>query len=154
MDNGKIIEQGTYQVCVICDLFANLSANIHPNFQDLVANGSTFSRLMEEYGSLEAESENEEIKDFSKRKSKKTQGANDDGSEEGGSKRGSGALMQVEERNTGAVTWSTYANYLRFAGGVIWGPFILLILTLTQGAQGMVLVKSFLSFIIFLWRIN
>ncbi|PPQ74022.1 hypothetical protein CVT26_006961 [Gymnopilus dilepis] len=115
MDNGKIIEQGTYQ--------------------DLINNGPTFSRLMEEYGSLEVEDEDEEAKGSSKRKAKKDAGGNDDSTEEGGAKKRNGALMQMEERNTGAVTWSTYAKYLRYAGGVVWGPFIILILTLTQGAQ-------------------
>ncbi|KAF8884421.1 ATP-dependent bile acid permease [Gymnopilus junonius] len=115
MDNGKIIEQGTYQ--------------------DLMVNGPTFSGIIEEYGSLEAELEDEGIEDPSKVKAKKGPRANDDSTEEGGPKKASGALMQQEERNTGAVTWSTYANYLKYAGGVLWGPFILLILTLTQGAQ-------------------
>ena len=92
---------------------------------------------MEEYGSLEAEDEDEEAKGSSKRKAKKDAGGNDDSTEEGGAKKRNGALMQMEERNTGAVTWSTYAKYLRYAGGVVWGPFIILILTLTQGAQGL-----------------
>ena len=44
-------------------------------------------------------------------------------------------LMQIEERNTGAITWSIYHRYLRFAGSVAWAPFLLL-LTLNQVAQG------------------
>jgi hypothetical protein len=45
-------------------------------------------------------------------------------------------LMQVEERNTGAVTWITYSKYLRFAGGLWWAPIIILLLSLSEGAQG------------------
>ncbi|PPQ81812.1 hypothetical protein CVT25_013648 [Psilocybe cyanescens] len=113
MDNGVIIEQGTYQ--------------------DLMTNSQVFSRLMDEYGNLEVEEEDQE-KSAAKRKTKGDKSANG-GTEEAGVKKGNPALMQLEERNTGAVTWSVYKKYLGFAGGVIWAPFILGLLTLTQGAQ-------------------
>ena len=64
----------------------------------------------------------------------------EDITEEGGPKMNSNmALMQTEERNTGAVKWTVYQKYLGFAGGVIWAPIIVLLLTLTQGAQGVFL---------------
>ena len=44
--------------------------------------------------------------------------------------------MQAEERLTGSVLWSVYAEYLRYAGGLVWAPIIFLLLTLTQGASG------------------
>ncbi|KAF4621625.1 hypothetical protein D9613_012586 [Agrocybe pediades] len=109
MDNGTIIEQGTYQ--------------------DLMAHGPAFSRIMEEYGNLEKDEEVEKSGDKKKKKEGK------DGSEEGGAKKGNAGLMQSEERNTGAVTWAVYSKYLRFAGGVVWAPIILSLLLLAQGAQ-------------------
>ncbi|KAF8962130.1 multidrug resistance-associated ABC transporter [Flammula alnicola] len=116
MDNGAIIEQGTYA--------------------DLMSNSIIFSRTMDEYGSLETEfnGEEEASKPRTKRKDKKDSAA-DDSTEEGGPKKPNAALMQIEERNTGAVTWTVYRKYLGFAGGVIWAPFILLLLVVTQGAQ-------------------
>jgi ATP-binding cassette subfamily C (CFTR/MRP) protein 1 len=46
-------------------------------------------------------------------------------------------LMQLEERNVGAVSWDVYKKYLRFSGGLIWAPVILFLLILTQGNQGL-----------------
>lgn len=45
-------------------------------------------------------------------------------------------LIQAEERLTGSVLWSVYSEYLRFAGGLVWAPIIVIFLTLTQGASG------------------
>ena len=45
-------------------------------------------------------------------------------------------LMQLEERNVGAVSWEIYKKYLRFAGGVAWAPLVLALLILTQANQG------------------
>lgn len=91
-----------------------------------------FSRIMDEYGNLEAEERDEPE---SKKKSvMKGHGTSD--SNEIGAKKEAAALMQKEERNTGSVTWDVYRKYLGFAGGVIWVPFLFLLLTLTQGAQG------------------
>jgi len=89
---------------------------------------------MEEYGNLEAKTDTNSLS--SKRAVKKFAEA-DDSMEESGPKQNSNmALMQTEERNTGAVTWTVYKKYLGFAGGMIWAPVIVLLLTLTQGAQG------------------
>jgi ATP-binding cassette subfamily C (CFTR/MRP) protein 1 len=100
-----------------------------------MASGVIFSHLMEEYGNLEAEAHADNHLS-SKRKVKKDAEA-EDSTEEGGPKKNSNiALMQTEERNTGAVTWSVYQKYLGFTGGMIWAPIIVLLLTLTQGAQG------------------
>jgi len=103
-----------------------------------MANSVVFSRLIEEYGSQEEEEEGEVIDERRKRQKAKAAGS-DESTEEAGPKRASDPLMQLEERNTGAVTWSIYKDYLRFAGGVSWAPFIILFLTLTQAAQGAVL---------------
>ena len=45
-------------------------------------------------------------------------------------------LMQLEERNVGAVSWEVYKKYLRFAGGLVWAPVIVVLLILTEGNQG------------------
>jgi ATP-binding cassette subfamily C (CFTR/MRP) protein 1 len=91
---------------------------------------TVFSHLMDEYGSLEQEEREE-------REKAKAEGVADADSMEADPKKANPALMQAEERNTGSVTWTVYSKYLRFAGGVVWAPVIILLLTLTQGAQGM-----------------
>ena len=48
------------------------------------------------------------------------------------------ALMADEERERGAVSWAIYRDYLKYAGGVYWAPIVLLLLTLSQAAQGTV----------------
>jgi ATP-binding cassette, subfamily C (CFTR/MRP), member 1 len=87
---------------------------------------TVFSRLMDEYGSLDQEEEG-------KKNGDEKAGAAENPPEENGSKK---TLMQEEERITGSVTWKVYAKYLKFAGGIFWAPVILVLLTLTQGAQG------------------
>jgi hypothetical protein len=107
--------------------------------QDLMAGSVVFSRLMDEYGSLELEADEEKDKKAKKgdRKEKKGLGPDDASTEEGDPKKAKdAALMQIEERNTGAVTWGVYRDYLRFAGGLIWAPAILLMISLAQAAQG------------------
>lgn len=109
MDNGVIREQGT--------------------FKDLMADGDVFSHLMDEYGNQNAEhaeaAEGETVKKDIYQKS--IVKAKSDASQ--------AALMQEEERQTGAVTLTTYTKYLRYAGGLIWAPFILAMLVLMQGAS-------------------
>ncbi|KAI0635122.1 multidrug resistance-associated ABC transporter [Trametes polyzona] len=109
MDEGVIVEQGT--------------------FQDLMDNGEMFARLMEEYGSLEKQEEAEAVVDKPEAKATdlKAKGA--------GPQRAHQTLMQEEERITGAVSWSVYTKYFRFAGGVTVFPTIMLWLILSQGAQ-------------------
>ncbi|KAK7454037.1 hypothetical protein VKT23_011548 [Stygiomarasmius scandens] len=107
VDSGKIKEQGTYK--------------------DLMASSVLFSRLMEEYGSQEREKET----DTEKPEGLEGKVSADDKKTE----KKVPALMQQEERNTGAVSWTTYRKYLQFAGGITWGPFILLLLILGQVSQ-------------------
>lgn len=91
-----------------------------------MANSAVFSKLMNEHGNSETEeSERAERAD----KSEKL----DEGVKEQSKPQ---ALMQQEERATGAVTWSVYSQYLRHAGSLSWGPTILILLILTQGSQG------------------
>lgn len=117
-----------------------------------MTNSDVFSRLMEEYGNLEADAD--PSKPRTKRKVKKDAEV-DDSTEEGGPKKDNVALMQTEERNTGAVTWTVYRKYLGFAGGLIWAPTIVLLLTLAQAAQGIFFVCgtfNILTSIILSWQ--
>ena len=87
---------------------------------------------MEEYGNLETDLQQD---DQPKPKRKDKDDAKiDDGA--GPTKKADTALMQLEERNVGAVTWSVYYKYLGFAGSLAWAPLLLSLLTLSQVAQG------------------
>jgi ATP-binding cassette subfamily C (CFTR/MRP) protein 1 len=131
MDGGVIIEQGTYEVSSI-----SVACRRSPNCsQDLTANSVVFSHLIEEYGNMELEEELDEVS-LAGNRLRKTKGFAAESAEDGVSKKAQHALMQMEERITGSVTWEVYRKYLRSAGGVVWAPTILLLLTMTQGAQG------------------
>ncbi|KAF9466008.1 multidrug resistance-associated ABC transporter [Collybia nuda] len=110
MENGVIAEQGTYS--------------------DLMKDSIVFSKLMDEYGSLENEKGRVRL---GARSGKGHAAASD--TNEAEQKKIEAALMQAEERNTGAVTWDVYRKYLKFAGGVAWAPVILLLLALNEAAQ-------------------
>lgn len=92
------------------------------------ANGR-LTHLMDEYGNLGQEEEHQE---------NKTRKEEEEPTEDPESlcKEANATLMQAEDRNFGAVTWRTYGKYLQFAGGLWWAPFMFLVLTLAQGAQG------------------
>ena len=92
-----------------------------------------FSRLIEEYGS-----QHEEQKTGS---SKRVVVKHDEAE-----KKDYDTLMQKEERNTGAVTRNVYAQYLRLAGGIIWGPIIIMLLVMVQAAAGAFLVFSMIRY--------
>ncbi|KAI0659143.1 multidrug resistance-associated ABC transporter [Cubamyces menziesii] len=111
MDEGVIVEQGTYE--------------------DLMANGRMFSTLMEEYGSLEKQEE--EVVEAAEEKAKKKEKVAK--VEAAGPQKEHQTLMQAEERLTGAVSWSVYGKYAKFAGGWYVFPTILLWIIISQGAQ-------------------
>ncbi|KAI0795014.1 multidrug resistance-associated ABC transporter [Abortiporus biennis] len=107
MENGVIQEQGTYQ--------------------DLMSDSVVFSRIIQEYGSVdkeEEEKEEEEIKDEQKAVVNTVD-----------TKKSQPGLMQAEERLTGSVAFSVYSKYLKHAGSLVWAPVIIMFLTLSQGAQ-------------------
>lgn len=105
-----------YNLCVIDDFL-----------QELLDDGKLFARLMEEYGT--ASIEDELLPETGLAVPDDTEALKHAG--------GQGAvLMQVEERFTGAVTWSIYAEYMKYAGGARWVPILVLLLILAQGAQG------------------
>ena len=103
----------------------------NPGKQDLMANSVVFAHLMEEHGNLESEPDQPEGGARRKRMDNK-----DAKFDEAEPKKADAGLMQIEERNIGAITWSVYRKYLGFAGSVAWAPFLLLLLTLSQVAQG------------------
>ena len=98
-----------------------------------MANSVVFAHLMEEHGNLETEPDQGDELTGARRKRMDNKDAKSD---EGGPKKADIGLMQIEERNTGAITWSIYYKYLRFAGSVAWAPFLVFLLTLSQVAQG------------------
>ena len=100
-----------------------------------MANSVVFAHLMEEHGNLENEPDQEGDQLPSTRR--KRMGDKDAVFDEAGPKKADTGLMQIEERNIGAITWGTYHKYLRFAGSVAWAPVLLFLLTLSQVAQGM-----------------
>jgi ATP-binding cassette subfamily C (CFTR/MRP) protein 1 len=108
VDGGCIAEEGT--------------------FKDLMDRKSILASLLEEYGNLEEESREPQEIGVGVDALKQKQDAISDTAD--------AALMQVEERVTGAVTWNTYTQYFRHAGSVVWAPAILLIILLLQGSAG------------------
>ena len=98
-------------------------------------NGHAISRLMEEYGSLEQQQEEEPPAEEKKTAATKTVGADSTDAPLVKPTQAQG-LMQQEERLTGSVSWSVYAKYFKYAGGLLWFPFIILCMILAQGSQG------------------
>jgi len=130
MENGVITEQGTYEVGTVSSFndWCTIADRIS---QNLIRDSVVFTRLIEEYGNLKQEEPGDG------RKGKKEDVSSDDA--DNLDKKGDTTLMQTEERLTGAVSWSTYARYLRFAGTITWAPIILILLTLAQSASGQLL---------------
>ena len=102
----------------------------------MLENSVVFARLMEEHGKLQSEQEQgDQLLDGSKSQRKNHKNPKLD--DEAVPKKADPALMQLEERNTGSVTWSTYRKCLRFARSVAWAPLLFLLLTFSLVAQGM-----------------
>ncbi|KAH9919495.1 multidrug resistance-associated ABC transporter [Epithele typhae] len=114
MDEGQIVEQGTYA--------------------DLMANGPAFSRLMEEYGSLDRQ-DDDVVAATKKKRAAADAKAAEAGLDAKVPVKATQGLMQEEERMTGAVDWSVYMRYFRFCGGVMVFPLVLMWIVLAQGAQ-------------------
>ncbi|EJD02283.1 multidrug resistance-associated ABC transporter [Fomitiporia mediterranea MF3/22] len=110
MEGGKITEEGTYQ--------------------SLMKDGKEFARLLEEFGANEETElvDTDEDVDVKGDSSIKPIQSPDE-------KKPQQQLMTEEERNIGAVPLTVYKKYLKYAGGIIWAPTIILLLALTQGAS-------------------
>ncbi|EJD44567.1 ATP-dependent bile acid permease [Auricularia subglabra TFB-10046 SS5] len=106
MDNGKIVEKGPYQ--------------------ELVARGGDFAKLIEEYGAMEAQgsdaAKNEDEAATKKDEKKESTDAPT-------------KLVTGDERETGAVSGAAYISYARAAGGVRWTLVLMVWLGMAQVAQ-------------------
>ena len=99
--------------------------------------GSSFSKLMDEFGAIEKEEESQEGEvglDADENAESKVKATEKKDTTAGP---GSQApLMSQEEREIGSVSWSVYSRYLSYAGGSFWALVILGLLTLQQGSTG------------------
>ena len=99
------------------DTFSNLMNN-NEDFQKLMA-----TTAQEEKQENEDQVNDDEVEDEKKAAKKRKQ-----------TKRGA-ALMQQEERAVKSVGWNVYAAYIRASGSLLFGPMVLLILIVSQGAN-------------------
>lgn len=114
--DGRIAEQGTYS--------------------DLISQGGKFSRLIEEFGSSKEEDKKQDEGEGEEKIGTKTEG--EKMAMEKMKKAVAGeALMQTEERNTGAISNKVYKSYLNAGKGQVILPFLLFSLVLLQGATVM-----------------
>jgi len=91
-----------------------------------MSNSVIFRRLVDEYGSLEANQGSSRGQPAAKQHAGPASTSN----------KADDVLMQLEERQTGAVTWGVYKNYLRNAGGLFWAPIIVALLLLQEAGNG------------------
>lgn len=115
---------------VLLDSQPNLMVPLGQNLRD---NGAMFSRLITEYGSQS----NSSTGDIQEERLHPDSLGKADTPVDLGEKKAQAALMQAEERATGAVSSATYLKYLKYAGGLMWAPVLVGLLIITQGATGM-----------------
>ena len=99
------------------DTFSNLMNN-NEGFQKLMA-----TTAQEEKQEEEDDVNEDEVEDEKKAAKKRKQ-----------AKRGA-ALMQQEERAVKSVGWNVYAAYIRASGSLLFGPIVILLLIISQGAN-------------------
>lgn len=109
MLDGRIVERGQYS--------------------ELIANGGAFAKFVQEFGNNEHEKKGEMSLDDSST----TEG---DGKRQKTDAPGA-ALMQTEERNTGAVSGAVYAAYFRAGRGRVVIPLLLISLVVMQASSVM-----------------
>ncbi|KAG8877736.1 hypothetical protein FRB97_003150 [Tulasnella sp. 331] len=107
MDDGKIIEHGTYE--------------------SLVLQKGSFCHLIESVTNDRSGKAKSSKAVITEQTDKKTDINKAD--------EGNAGMMQAEERNTGAVAFDVYKKYLRSAGGLIWAPLILALLTFAEATN-------------------
>lgn len=94
-----------------------------------MSHSMVFARLIEEYGNPDSRKQATDATNLPNRGQNEGQKARNTAIED--------ALMQAEERNTGAVSWDVWRKYLKSAGGFFWVPIILGLLLLSQANNGM-----------------
>ncbi|KAG8854719.1 hypothetical protein FRB96_007404 [Tulasnella sp. 330] len=102
MDDGKIIEHGTYEKGPFCHLIESVT-------NDRSGKAKSSKAVVTE--------QTDKKTDINK------------------ADEGNAGMMQAEERNTGAVAFDVYKKYLRSAGGLIWAPLILALLTFAEATN-------------------
>ncbi|CAA7266944.1 unnamed protein product [Cyclocybe aegerita] len=122
IDDGRIAERGTYP--------------------ELMAKGGEFSLFVTEFGSSEDEEDHERKIEEDAIESDRDSGKTKDEAEEKKQTErtakirksvAGAALMQTEERNTGAIAWGAYKDYMKAGHGDVVAPLLLLSLVLMQG---------------------
>lgn len=93
-------------------------------YSDLMKYGGEFSKFVKEFGSKEETTEKEDIEESEKMVKRKMA-------------KPSTGLMQVEERNTGAISGKVYRTYLKAGRGAIVLPFLFLSVVFIQAATVM-----------------
>lgn len=102
--------------------------------QDLITNSPDFTQLIEQYG--RSESSVEDTPRILQDKGNdalvaKTQAPLSESPQ-----------MQLEDRQTGAVSWSIYGQYLRYGGGLFWAPVFAIVILTAQAAEGKIPLPS------------
>jgi ATP-binding cassette, subfamily C (CFTR/MRP), member 1 len=126
MDNGTIIEHGTYDVGNFLKSVTTMGLSDIILVQTLMESSVDFAHLIDEYGSHET------IDKVTRKNTRKPTMHPKAAKRQNTLK----PLIQSEERTTGSVPWVAYIKYFRFAGSVLWIPAIIILVLLSQTASG------------------
>jgi hypothetical protein len=91
-------------------------------YEELMASGDAFARFVNEFGSSQDQETEKVVKEKDEDVSQDDKVAGE-------------AMMQAEERNTGAVALDIYKDYIKASRGEIVLPFLVFSLLLMQGAN-------------------
>ncbi|KAF9000599.1 ABC transporter [Cyathus striatus] len=106
-------------------------------YAELMSNGHEFSRFITEFGSKEEENKVEQEEEGIEESTSKSEPSDDDDDKRDQKLKkavAGQALMQTEERNTGAISTEVYKTYIKAGRGKMVLPFLFFSLVLIQGA--------------------
>ena len=106
----------------------------HGTYAELMASGGQFAQFVNEFGSKESEAEREE-EAVEGEEEEETEEKDEEKAAKRKKREQGAALMQVEERNTGAVNKEVYMEYIRAGKGYIILPLLALSVALLQVSQ-------------------